>query len=362
MELEREKARRKNEQWLERFEERSAKRREREEAKREREQEKAERKQERERRKLEVADNRQERDETWYERDLQRQEKEKQRDKERAERMQERDEDWYERDQRKQEAAKKQREQREWWDNPHNVARNQIDMGRRSAAIRGSSAAQRLGFSATSSVTRFSSALSVAAVRFAPLIAVATMMYAAWRKAQQNLLDEGKRVQKFSPALQAQNLINNMRNFKTDMEIANKYGDQMARVSDRQNRQENAWRKIEVGISSFLDDAFSPLSELYTRLLEWAAGSNKISADTNAYLEKLVGLSEKQLDELGIKNEQREAIALAMKNAEKIMNTLGGNGVFMEKDDMTKQFDNVVAGPAGGNADFIAPPAAWRAR
>lgn len=339
MELEREKARRKNEQWLERFEERSAKRREREEAKREREQEKAERKQEKERRKLEVADNRQERDETWYERDLQRQEKEKQRDKERAERMQNRDEDWYERDQQKQAAERKREEQRKWWENPNNVAQNQLKMGERAASIRGSASAQRMGFSANSAITRFASGLSATAFKFQPLIAVAGALYGAWQAAKKNLLDESRKVARYSPALQMQNMVNNMRTLQTDIEIANKYGEQMARMSDRENRQQNATRLIGAQVSSWLAGIMEPFDELKTQVLEYFAGIQNVSADSTKYLKEISGYSKEQLDAMGIKASQQNAIATGMKNAEKVLQMLSMDGAvtFKESDEMTRR-------------------------
>jgi len=362
MELEREKARRKNEQWMEKFEERSAKRREREEAKQEREREKAERKQEKERRKSEVADNRQERDETWYERDLQRQAKEKDRAKQAAESMQNRDEDWYARDQQKQAAEKKRAEQRKWWENPNNVAQNQLKMGERASAIRGSAAAQRLGFGADSAITKFSSSLAATAFRFQPLIGVAGALYGAWQAAKQNLLDESKKVARYSPALQMQEMMNKMRNLKTDVQIASKYGEQMARLSDRENRQENAKRLIGAQVSSWIMSLTEPLEEMYTQMLEYFAGVQNVSGETNKYLKELTGYTKEQMEAMGIRADQQNALATGMKNAEKVLQMLSlGDGItFKESDEVTKragEFNLLDNGAFPGEAPDANTPA-----
>lgn len=370
MELEREKARRKNEQWMEKFEERSAKRREREEAKQEREREKAERKQEKERRKSEVADNRQERDETWYERDLQRQAKEKDRAKQAAEKMQSRDEDWYARDQRKQEAAKKQREQREWWSNPNNVAQNQLKMGERASAIRGSLSAQRLGFSAESAVTKFASSISAATFRLGPLIAVAGSLYGAWSASRKTLMDEAKRVAHVSPELSAQSVVSKFRNLRTDFNIAANYGERMAQLQDLENRRDNAWRLIGAKVADAIDKALKPISgpieEGFTNMLEWLAGIDSHTSRAAKYLEKSLGLTKEQFEKYNIKTSEQNALADAFSNAEKIMKSLSaGSGAisFKGADEVTEALLNANPDFTGKkDGGFVPVPAWWRDR
>lgn len=360
MQLEREKNARKNEKFLQELEAKAAKNAPRDPSVplTEKEAEKA-------RREQLQRDKQQDRDEAFFDRQNIAAERKAKREQDAAARRQERDESWHENDQRKKKREEDAQKQREWWNNPSNVAQSMKQRGEFQSQVRGSMFAQRLGFSAESSVTKFAASANLAAARMQPLIAVASTLYGAWKAAQQNLLDEAKRVQRFSPDLQMQNLVNKMRNFKTDMEIAAQYGEQMAKVSDRENRQEQATRKIGVAVSSVVDTIFEPFAEGYTQLLEWIAGTGKVSADTNKYLEKLVGLTEKQLEELGIKGAAREGMALALKNAEKVLKTIsmgdGGMG-FDKEDQMTGQFANVVAGPRGGNADFIQQPDFWRNR
>lgn len=358
LQLEREKATRQNDKFLKELEERTAKN-----APRDPNVPPTEKEAEKARREQIKRDNQQERDEAYADRSDILAEQKAKREKDAAAKRQERDENWYENDQRKKQREQDAKDKKDWWNSPHNVAQSMQQRGQFQSQVRGSAFAQRLGFSAESSVTKFAGAANLAAARMQPLIAVASTLYGAWKAAQQNLLDEAKKVQRFSPDLQMQNLVNKMRNFKTDMEIAAQYGEQMARVSDRENRQENASRKIGAAVSSVFDTIFEPFAEGYTQLLEWIAGTGKVSADTNKYLEKLVGLTEKQLEELGIKGAAREGMALALKNADKVLKTIsmGSGGIeFNKEDDMTAQFNKVIAGPRGGNADFVQPPEFWR--
>lgn len=345
---------------------------------------------------LAIGSRQQTRDEDWYDRDQARQRREKASAASRAEAMQKRDEDWYDRDllrqrsekqraealarrqsEQKQRAAAAQQkrdedyhqrdQQRQWWNNPNNVASAMRGRQIFGAQVRGSMAAQRLGFSAGSSVTRLSAGFAGLTARLHPLIAVAGALVGAWSSARAHLLEEADRVRRVSAPLKAQEQINKMRNLQTDIEIAGRHGERMARNEDMQNRRDNAWRLISVGVSAAIDKALAPITdpieEWYTGMLESLAGMSNHSKKQTEYLSALVGMSKEQLDEMGIKAGQRAALAQAVQNAEKVLKVLNGStGNFTKEDDITNTLKTADwVGWRGQDAPNL-DPSVWKKR
>lgn len=307
----------------------------------------------------------QKRDEDWYDRDSLRAAKEKQSARDKALAQQKKDEDWYDRDRLNQSKEEERRKQQQWWNNPNNVAQWMNNRRVFQSGVRGSLMAQRLGFGAESGITKLAGSASMAAARLQPLIAVAGALVGAWSAARHNLMQEADRVRRYSPALRLQEMVNNARGMRTDQIIAAKYGDRMAELEDRQNRRDNAWRLIGAKVSGAIDGVFAPITdtieEWYTSALEWLAESNKSSAKTNDYLKQLTGLTEKQLEEMGYKANTREAIAFAMRNAQKMMDVMEGGSSFPSADNVTEKVGkaNLVGRGNAPNPGFVPVPNWW---
>lgn len=307
------------------------------------------------------AESRQNKDEDYYERQQARDAKDKAVTASRASSRQKKDEDYFDKQQARVKQENDAKAQRAWWNNPGNVAKSMLQRQQFGAAVRGSYMAQRLGFSAESGVAKLASSANVLAGKLHPLIAAAGALYGAWSAARQNLLEEAKRVRYLSPELRMQEQVNKFRNMRTDMEIANKYGERMAEIEDIKNRQENAWRLIGAKVSSAIDEAFKPITEPleegYTKVLEWLAGNTRDSTETNKLLEKLTGYTKQQMEEMGIKANTRQAIADAIRNATRVTAALGA------ADETTNDILNTgfnILGPNADNPGIIPPPDWWR--
>lgn len=191
---------------------------------------------------------------------------------------------------------------------------------------------------------------------------------AAVKHARETLLAESRRVAQFSGVLRMQEVRNTMRDMRTDRQIASEFGEQMANTSDRQNRQENAWRLIGTRMASVVDKLAAPFSEIYTQILEFIAGSN----DTNADLAKHMGLivrasgqTVEELKKLGVSNRDLRDYAEAVKVAEDVIKSMGSSGFVAENP--IKQFEeNTLYGLAPGAANpGIIPdilPKDWKGR
>lgn len=318
------------------------------------------------------AEARQERDENW----LAAQEK---RAKKAAEAQQKRDEDWYERDERKKRSEEAQRKQREWWNNPANIAQNMVQRQQFMAQTRGQYSAQRLGgmlgMSPNSPLVqgagRLASGFNLLTMRFQPLIAVASALYGAWNAAKDNLLEEAQRVKNFSPALRLQEVRQNLRNLQTDMEIARKYGDRMAQVQELDSRQADAQRRLGIKVSTAINEFFAPitdrLQEGYTNLLEWLASDSNEVAKSNDYLMKLTGMSEQQLGILMSRRDQ-DFMEQVSKGADSVLKVIGGNGLFNQSDEITDALGEKTSHLLGfdvwkingQNPGFVPVPSFWK--
>lgn len=315
----------------------------------------------------------QERDENYVARRDARDERKKGRDAARGLRQQEVNEDWYARDQKKrqdeanskdpawlaQKMAERQQlqqaTQRQFLANQLGVNQGQFNtinmganiaqnanavlqrvMGGRGGSFTTGGVNQGLA-SVASSATMASRALGIAG-------AVAMGLSEAWSAAKAKLLEEGHRVSQFSAELRVQSVRNTLRDLGTDMRIANEYGAQIAGVQDRENRQANAWRIIEAKVASAIEPIVRQFSELYTSILEWIAGTGTVSKENKELLTKMVNLTEKQMEDMGISASTQNAIADAVRNAQEVIGILGSNG--FDKDDPIGKFN-------AGGAQFM---------
>lgn len=291
----------------------------------------------------------QKRDEDYADRQGARDYKQKVKEKTNALRQQARDEDWFARDQARLRNQK-------WWNNPSNVANWVNNRQVFASQVRTHQQFQRLGFSQnsriTSSVARLTSGFTRLSGVMGVLSGVGTLLYRSWKSSQETLLKEGERVRRFSPSLQLQNMVNRFRELHTDQVIAARYSDQMVEASDRQSRWDNTWRLVGAKAAASFND--SPFGKMFNGIKEgllWLAelyvGSSEIAADSNATLKRILGVSEEQLKEMGLKSTTRDALAAGLKNAENVVKALGGGDLDLQG--MAKQADFDISRPNNQN-------------
>lgn len=349
--------------------------------------EKEERLRDRAERKQRIAEDKQERDEAFYERQQAKAQKKAEAEQRKAEAIQARNEDYAERQEArearraeaeaakiaKQEEAKAREEANkkahEEEAKPENIAKRMIerDTLRRSSQIEYT--AQKLGISPGANVTKMFQGMSntgaALARRFGILAAGAIALAETWKAARNQLMEEANRVRRYSPALRFQQAINNLRNQMTDLSIAQKYGGRMSQIEDMQNRRDNAWREIKTGLAASFDKLASsitdPIEEWYTSMLEKFAGISDKSGESNAYLAKILDVSEQQLEEIGIKPRNAREVEFGLKQAEKVLKILGTNG-FDRDEEIGKMFgDEQLALRPGANPEgFVRVPDFWR--
>ena len=94
--------------------------------------------------------------------------------------------------------------------------------------------------------------------------------------AQGKLSEESKRVVGFSPDLRMQGIVNQMREMRTDMEIARNFGTQMARQQDFESRRETSWRLMTTKWAAGITKPFNQMNEAWTTVLESIAGQREM--------------------------------------------------------------------------------------
>jgi len=101
--------------------------------------------------------------------------------------------------------------------------------------------------------------------------------------AQAKISEEAGRVRGFSPELRMQGVVSQMREMRTDLEIARQFGGQMARQEDMSSRRESAFRLLTTKLATTVTKPFDRMNEAWTATLESLAGQrDAIDALANA--------------------------------------------------------------------------------